>query len=78
MMSTTTHGSSAPARYEMPSCISEMPGPEDPVMVRRPAEDAPYTMLMDATSLSAWMKVPPTAGKSRAAASAISLAGVIG
>ena len=34
--------------------------------------------MIEATSLSAWMKVPPTAGKSREAASAISLAGVIG
>jgi hypothetical protein len=35
-------------------------------------------MLMDATSLSAWTKVPPTCGKYSAAYSAISLAGVMG
>ena len=41
MMSAITAGNSLPARYEMHSCISESPGPEEPVMVRSPAEAAP-------------------------------------
>ena len=47
-------------------------------MTRTPAEAAPYTMLMEATSLSACTNVPPTCGRYSAAASAISLAGVMG
>ena len=47
-------------------------------MTRTPAAAAPYTMLMAATSLSACRNVPPTCGKYSAAASTISLAGVIG
>jgi hypothetical protein len=58
--------------------MSDSPGPEEPVMVRSPAAAAPYTMLMAAVSDSAWTNVPPTSGKYLAAASAISLAGVIG
>ena len=41
MMSTTTAGSCAPARYEMPSDFRLMPGPDDPVIVRRPVAAAP-------------------------------------
>ena len=37
-----------------------------------------FVMLIAAVSDSAWRKVPPASGKWRAAASAISLAGVIG
>ena len=47
-------------------------------MQRTPAAAPPYSMLMEATSLSAWMKTPPTRGRYSAAASAISLAGVMG
>ncbi len=73
-----THGNSDPARYEMPSCIRLSPGPDEAVITRAPVEAAPYTMLMDAISLSACTNVPPTCGINRAAYSAISLAGVIG
>ena len=63
----------------MPSCIRLMPGLEDAVMARLPVAEAPKTMLMAASSLSAWMKVPADLRAcSSAAASAISLAGVIG
>ena len=55
-----------------------MPGPLDALMQRTPADALPYTMLMAATSLSAWMNTPPARGKYSAAASAISLAGVMG
>ena len=78
MMSTMTIGSSEPAAYDTPSIIRLMPGPEDPVMVLSPAEEVPYSMLMAASSLSACRKVPPHDGKSFAAVSASSLAGVIG
>ena len=61
--STITAGSSDPARYEIPSCIRESPGPEEPVITRSPADAAPYTMLMAATSLSACRNVPPISGK---------------
>jgi hypothetical protein len=47
-------------------------------MTRAPDAAAPYTMLMAATSLSACRNVPPTCGMYSAAASAISLAGVMG
>jgi len=47
-------------------------------MTRTPPPAAPYTIWMDAISLSAWMNVRPTRGKYLAAASAISLAGVMG
>ena len=47
-------------------------------MQRTPAAAAPYSMLMDATSLSACRNTPPTCGKYTAADSVISLAGVIG
>ncbi len=32
-------------------------------MTRAPAAAAPMTMLIAATSLSAWMKTPPTSGR---------------
>ena len=55
-----------------------MPGPLEADMARTPAEAAPYSMLMAATSLSACTNTPPACGRYSAAASAISLAGVIG
>ncbi len=48
------------------------------VMARTPADAAPYSMLMAATSLSACTYTPPSCGIYTAAASAISLAGVMG
>ncbi len=41
MMLTMTAGSSAPARYEMPSIIRLMPGDDELVIARRPADAAP-------------------------------------
>jgi hypothetical protein len=73
-----THGNSDPAMYDMPSCIRLSPGPDEALITRMPADDAPYTMLMAETSLSACKKVPPTSGIRSAAYSAISLAGVMG
>ena len=36
-----------------------MPGLEEEVMARKPQALAPRSMLIEAISLSAWMKVPP-------------------
>ena len=43
------------------------PGPEVAVMARWPVAAAPATMLKAATSVSAWMKVMPSSGRSRMA-----------
>ncbi len=64
--------------YDSPSLLSEMPGLEDDVMLRTPADAAPYTMLMAATSLSACKNVPPIFGIRLAMYAAISVCGVIG
>ena len=77
-MLTMTHGTSAPAIVEMPSCFSEMPGLEEEVMTRAPAPPAPYTMLIAASSLSACRKHPPTCGKRSDMYSGMSFCGVIG
>ena len=78
MISAITAGSSAPARYEIPSAFRLMPGPDDAVMARRPVVAAPNTMLIAASSLSAWTMRRPAAGNFFAASCRISLAGVIG
>ena len=62
----------------MPSLFKAMPGEEEEVMLRVPAEAAPYTMFTDATSLSPWTKEPPTSGIRRAKYSGISFCGVMG
>ena len=49
-----------PAMKEIPSCMSEMPGPDELVMTRVPVAAAPSTMLMLANSLSACRNVAPT------------------
>jgi hypothetical protein len=51
--SMSTHGSSAIAPRPSASTIRLTPGPEEEVMDRLPANDAPSTMLMDAISSSA-------------------------
>jgi len=61
IMLTITAGSSSAASAEIPSCLREMPGLDEDVMARAPAALAPSTMLTAAISLSAWMKVPPSA-----------------
>ena len=38
-------------------------GDDDEVITRTPEPLAPYTMLIAATSLSAWTKTPPDAGR---------------
>ena len=55
-----------------------MPGPLEAVMARTPADAPPYSMLIAATSLSACTYTPPVLGMNSAAASVISLAGVMG
>ena len=47
-------------------------------MTRAPVPAAPYTMLIAATSLSAWRKQPPTSGMRADIYSGISVCGVIG
>jgi len=37
---------------EMPSCFKEIPGPEEEVITRTPAAEAPAIILMAAISLS--------------------------
>jgi hypothetical protein len=71
-MLTITAGSSDPAKYEIPSCISDIPGPEDDVIALAPEAEAPSIMLIEAISLSAGMKVPPTLGRFFARYSGIS------
>ncbi len=41
IMSTRTTGTSEQAMYDSPSCIRLMPGPEDEVITRTPAQAAP-------------------------------------
>jgi len=41
MMLTMTTGSSAPARYEIASAMSEIPGDDDEVITRSPLPAAP-------------------------------------
>ena len=53
IISTMTPGSSEPAMYEIPSCLRDMPGPEDEVMARAPVAEAPSSMFMAPISLSA-------------------------
>jgi hypothetical protein len=75
---TITAGSSLPAIYDMPSCINEIPGLEEEVIALIPAADAPKSILMDATSLSAWMNSPPNLGRCLERYSGISFCGVMG
>ena len=55
-----------------------MPGPEEAVRARTPQAEAPMTMLMPESSLSAWTKDPPTSGMRQERYSMISLEGVMG
>jgi hypothetical protein len=55
-----TAGNSKAERKEMPSCLRLIPGPEEEVIALPPAMLAPITIWMEATSLSAWMKTPPS------------------
>ena len=64
--------------YEMPSSIRLKPGDEVKVIATRPAAPAPNIMLTAATSLGAWMNVPPSSGSSFDMSSAPSVEGVIG
>ena len=75
---TYTMGTRALAQKLMPSLIRLMPQEEELVMARVPVPAAPYTILMDATSLSPCTKLPPTSGSRRARYSGISFCGVIG
>ena len=71
-------GTRALAQKLTPSLIRLMPQEEELVMARVPVPAAPYTILMDATSLSPCTKLPPTSGSRRARYSGISFCGVIG
>ena len=55
-----------------------MPGELEDVMTRAPAEEAPYTMLMAATSDSACRNRPPTLGMRFDMYAETSVCGVIG
>ena len=67
-----TAGREDAASHAMPSLFSEMPQLEEEVMQRTPAQEAPYTILTEATSLSPWMKTPSTSGSLLAKYSGIS------
>ena len=62
----------------MPSCLRLMPGLELEVMARAPVAAAPSSMLMLATSLSAWMKTPPASARWALMYSGMSFWGVMG
>ena len=55
-----------------------MPGEEELVIARMPAAAEPRTMLIAASSLSDWMKIPPTSGIRRDMYSGTSFCGVMG
>ena len=55
-----------------------MPGEDELVMTRAPLPAAPYTMLIAATSDSAWTNTPPASGRWAAMYSGNSVCGVIG
>ena len=55
-----------------------MPGPDEAVSARTPQAAAPMTILMPASSLSAWTKAPPTSSMRQDRYSMISLEGVMG
>jgi hypothetical protein len=59
-MLTITAGSSKADRNEIPSCLRLIPGPEEEVITLPPAMLAPITIWIEATSLSAWIKTPPS------------------
>ena len=75
---TYTMGTRALAQKLTPSLMRLMPQELELVMARVPVPAAPYTMLMDATSLSPCTKLPPTSGSRRARYSGISFWGVMG
>ena len=62
----------------MPSLFRAIPGEEEEVMARTPAEAAPYTMFTEATSDSPWTNTPSTSGIRREKYSGISFCGVMG
>ena len=66
------------ARYGGEEFALLIPGLDDDVITRAPAPAAPYTMLIAATSLSAWRNTPFTCGSLLAIYSISSLCGVIG
>jgi len=58
--------------------MSEIPGLEEEVIARAPPAEAPKIMLMEATSLSAWMKHPSASDICLEKYSGISFWGVMG
>ena len=48
--------------YEMPSVLRDIPGDDELVIALTPADAAPSTIFIAATSLSACKKVPPSFG----------------
>jgi hypothetical protein len=75
---TITQGVSVINAYPIFSIMSENPGPEVVVMALAPAQEAPITDDMAASSSSIWMYAPPTLGINWDMISAVSVAGVIG
>jgi hypothetical protein len=78
-MLTMTDGNSNADKKEMPSCLRLIPGPDDEVITLPPVILAPMTIWIEAISLSAWMKTPPSSFESLSDMySEISFCGVIG
>ena len=73
-----TAGTSQAQMWEMPSCIREMPRPEELVIARPPAAPAPNSMFTEASSLSACLYTPPTWGSRQDMYSGTSFWGVMG
>jgi hypothetical protein len=58
--------------------LSDIPGPDELVMAREPADADPYTILIAAISLSACINVRPRAGMCFAIYAVNSFCGVMG
>ncbi len=76
--STTTQGTSAMEARPSISVMSDRPGPDVDVMDFTPANDAPTTAPIAASSSSVWMTEPPIFGSHSSANWRISVEGVIG
>ena len=78
MTSTTTSGVSVVTARPRDSIISASPGPEVAVSAGTPPKELPITMLMEASSSSAWTSTPPTEASAGLNHSSSSVAGVMG
>ncbi len=78
MTLTTTTGTSAATASPSDSVMRANPGPDVAVSEGAPPNEAPMSMLMEASSSSACTRAPPTRVMAAASHSSRSVAGVIG